>query len=109
MLHINDKTITTTDEGYLINSHDWDIEVAHHLAQLEGIELNATNLHIVQFCRDFYLNFKRLPPIRVVVKELKNHFSDDVANSVYLQTTFPPSPARQIAKLAGLPKPSRCM
>jgi tRNA 2-thiouridine synthesizing protein E len=34
---------------------------------------------------------------------------EDKGNSLYLYTLFPKGPAKQATKIAGLPKPARCI
>ncbi|MNN99777.1 Sulfurtransferase TusE [compost metagenome] len=64
---------------------------------------------MINFVRDFYLQYKKSPAIRALTKAMKQEFGEEKANSRYLYRLFPEGPAKQATKLAGLPKPARCI
>jgi sulfur relay (sulfurtransferase) DsrC/TusE family protein len=39
-LKVNDQTIQIDHEGYLLEASDWNEEVAHVIAEKEGVEFN---------------------------------------------------------------------
>lgn len=45
----------------------------------------------------------------MLVKAVSQKFGEDKGNSRYLQRLFPEGPAKQATKLAGLPKPAKCL
>ena len=96
-------------EGYLLNLNDWDEEIAHHLAILEDITLTDNHWEIIYLLRDFYQEFQVSPAMRPLVKAISKKLGKDKGKSIYLMTLFPGSPAKLIAKLAGLPKPENCI
>lgn len=96
-------------EGYLLNLNDWDEEIAHHLATLEDITLTDNHWEIIYLLRDFYQEFQVSPAMRPLVKAVSKKLGADKGKSIYLMTLFPGSPAKLIAKLAGLPKPENCI
>jgi len=79
------------------------------LAQLENIELTDAHWEVIYFVRDFYQEYNTSPAIRMLVKAMAEKLGADKGNSRYLQRLFPEGPAKQATKLAGLPKPAKCL
>jgi tRNA 2-thiouridine synthesizing protein E len=103
------KTIATDKAGYLLNIEDWQAEFAPALAQTENIELTENHWEVVNFVRQFYLEFNTSPAMRALVKAMANEFGPEKGNSRYLFKLFPKGPAKQATKIAGLPKPAKCL
>lgn len=99
----------TNTEGYLINLDDWNKTVATEIAKQDAIELTADHWHILNFLRYFYFEFNNTPTVRMLVKELANKAGIEKANSIYLHQLFPQGVIKQACKIAGLPKPARCI
>ncbi|HDN2510736.1 sulfurtransferase TusE [Providencia vermicola] len=109
MLLFNNQEIETDSQGYLLDSQQWSEELIPLLAQEEGIELTHEHLEIIRFVRNFYLEFNTSPAIRMLVKAVSQQFGEEKGNSRYLYRLFPKGPAKQATKLAGLPKPVKCI
>lgn len=105
----NQTQIKTDHQGYLKNVTDWNTDIAEIIAQKEQIELTQAHWEVINFVRDFYLEFKTSPAIRVLVKAIGLKLGADKGNSKYLYTLFPVGPAKQATKIAGLPKPAKCL
>ena len=45
----------------------------------------------------------------LAVKAMANKFGEEKGNSRYLYRLFPKGPAKQATKIAGLPKPVKCI
>ncbi len=103
------KQIATDKQGYLLDFNDWDQDLVATLAKQEEIELTQEHLDVVYFVRQFYLTYDTSPAMRALIKAMKPEFGEDKANSRYLQRLFPKGPAKQATKLAGLPKPAKCL
>jgi tRNA 2-thiouridine synthesizing protein E len=103
------KTIATDKAGYLLDVQDWQKELAHVLAATENIELTDNHWEVVKFVRQFYLEFNTSPAMRALVKAMANEFGPEKGNSRYLFKLFPKGPAKQATKIAGLPKPAKCL
>lgn len=99
----------TNAEGYLINLDDWNETVATEIAKKDAIELTIDHWHIINFLRYFYFEFNNTPTVRMLVKELANKVGAEKANSIYLHQLFPQGVIKQACKIAGLPKPARCI
>lgn len=97
------------DQGFLLNFDSWDIDFCKKTAYDEDIALSSEHILVINFLRNFYKKNQKSPAIRDLVKALKEKHGEKIGNSLYLQTLFPVSPAVQAAKLAGLPKPKRCI
>ena len=109
MLEVNNKHIETDASGYLLIIDDLDVEVAQAIAKLENLELTDAHWEIIHFVRAFYQEYKTSPAIRMLVKATAQKLGEDKGNSRYLQRLFPEGPAKQATKLAGLPKPAKCL
>ncbi|WP_058913147.1 sulfurtransferase TusE [Entomohabitans teleogrylli] len=103
------REIETDSEGYLKNSQQWTEPMAEVIAAQENITLSAEHWEVVRFVRDFYLEFNTSPAIRMLVKAMASKFGEDKGNSRYLYRLFPKGPAKQATKIAGLPKPVKCI
>jgi tRNA 2-thiouridine synthesizing protein E len=103
------KTIATDKAGYLLDVQDWQTELAPVLAATENIELTDNHWEVVKFVRGFYLEFNTSPAMRALVKAMANEFGPEKGNSRYLFKLFPKGPAKQATKIAGLPKPAKCL
>lgn len=103
------QTVLTDKLGYLKNYQDWQEDMVPFLAEQEGIELTDAHWEVVRFVREFYLEYETSPAIRALVKAMAAKFGPDKGNSRYLQRLFRKGPAKQATKLAGLPKPAKCL
>ena len=103
------QEIETDSEGYLKETTQWNEAMAEVIAAQEGITLAVEHWEVVRFVRDFYLEFNTSPAIRMLVKAMANKFGEEKGNSRYLYRLFPKGPAKQATKIAGLPKPVKCI
>ena len=101
--------IETDSEGYLKVTTQWSEAMAEVIAAQEGITLAVEHWEVVRFVREFYLEFNTSPAIRMLVKAMANKFGEEKGNSRYLYRLFPKGPAKQATKIAGLPKPVKCI
>lgn len=108
-IQFNKQQIPTDKEGYLKNISDWSEPLAIVIAKSDGIELSQEHWEIIHFVRGFYQEYKTSPAIRMLVKSLAQKFGEEKGNSRYLQRLFPAGPAKQATKIAGLPKPAKCL
>ena len=103
------RCIDTDELGYLKNSADWSETLAPLLAAQEGITLTESHWEVVRFVRDFYQEFNTSPAIRMLVKAMAHKYGEEKGSSRYLYRLFPKGPAKQATKIAGLPKPVKCL
>lgn len=109
MFEYNGKSIETDAEGYLLNHQDWEQGMIEVLAKEEGIELTDSHLEVIMFVREFYEEFNTSPAVRMLVKAMEKAHGPEKGNSKYLFKLFNKGPAKQATKLAGLPKPAKCL
>ncbi|UKA11331.1 sulfurtransferase TusE [Photobacterium damselae] len=109
MLEFEGSQIETDAQGYLKNVDDWSKELVPLLAEEEGIELTEAHWEVIHFVREFYLEFNTSPAIRMLVKAMAKKYGEEKGSSRYLYKLFPKGPAKQATKLAGLPKPVKCI
>lgn len=108
-ININESSVALDDEGYLLDLSLWNEALAEHLAHEEGIKLTEAHWEIIHVVRDFYNTYDLSPAMRPLVKAVKMALGETKGKSIYLMKLFPESPAKQSAKIAGLPKPTNCL
>ncbi|MGR6982217.1 TusE/DsrC/DsvC family sulfur relay protein [Testudinibacter sp. P27/CKL/0425] len=108
-MDVNGEHIALDKDGYLQCSAQWNRDVAEALASREQISLMDAHWEVIEFVRDFYQEYKTSPSIRMLVKAMADKLGAEKGNSRYLQRLFPEGPAKQATKLAGLPKPAKCL
>lgn len=96
-------------EGYLLDLSAWNESVAESLARESGIELGPEHWQLVHLVRDFYRDFEVSPAMRVLVRHVRDALGPERGNSIYLMQLFPGSPAKELARIAGLPRPTNCL
>ncbi|MDD7568454.1 MAG: TusE/DsrC/DsvC family sulfur relay protein [[Actinobacillus] rossii] len=109
MLTVNNIQIETDPSGYLMNMTQWNEDVARAIAERENLVLTEAHWEVIYFVRYFYEEYKTSPAIRMLVKAMADKLGEEKGNSRYLQRLFPDGPAKQATKLAGLPKPAKCL
>ena len=100
--------IQTDSDGYLKNLNDWNKSVAKTIAMQENITLTDEHWLLIDTVRDFYQKYDHTPAIRPLVKLMREKLGQNKGSGLYLQSLFPGGAAKQLAKIAGLPKPTRC-
>jgi len=95
--------------GYLVDPNDWSEGLALLIAQQEGLDMIEERWEVINFVREFYFEYDTSPAIRALVKAMGIKFGPEKGSSRYLQRLFPKGPAKQATKIAGLPKPAKCL
>ncbi|CAM3801141.1 TusE/DsrC/DsvC family sulfur relay protein [Rheinheimera salexigens] len=108
-LNIDGKVLALDKHGYLANMQDWSENVALAFAEQENIQMQSAHWEVVWFVREFYQQFHTSPAMRMLVKAMADKLGADKGNSKYLFMLFPQGPAKQATRLAGLPKPAKCL
>ncbi len=109
-IEVNGKTIQTDEEGFLVNLADWSENVASAIANADSIDMTESHWGLVEAVRTIHAENQRHLSGNELVHLLGKHIkekSHDVRHDVnkYLYTLFPRGPDKQLAKIAGLPKP----
>lgn len=108
-LKVNGSLFALDKHGYLADLSVWSEPVALAFAEQENIQLTPAHWEVVHFVRAFYLEFNTSPAMRILVKAMAQQLGADKGNSKYLFMLFPQGPAKQATRIAGLPKPAKCL
>lgn len=104
-----DKDSRFDKEGYLRELSGWSREVAAEIAARDGITLTPAHWEILDAIRRFYTQYELSPATRPLLKYLARELGPEKAGSIYVMQLFPGTPAKTIARIAGLPKPANCI
>ncbi len=99
---INGVELAADADGYLLEAK-LDDDVVAVIAAAEGIELTDAHWEVVRYLRDEYQANGHTPNFRNMLKGFQAIRPE--ADSKYLYDLFPIGPAKQGAKVAGLPQP----
>ena len=95
--------VTVNDEGFFTDPAQWREEMAPLIARQEGItELTERHWQVIKFMRHEYEAKGTGPTVRVLGKT-----SGVTVKELY--QLFPHGPAKEAAKIAGIPKPRGCI
>lgn len=98
ILASGDRSVVVDEEGFLDDSQIWDEDVAHMLAEHEGIaQLDDEKMKIVRSLREHYEKFGSFPILGKICKDAGN-LSKDCINREFVNPMI-------AWKVAGLPKP----
>jgi tRNA 2-thiouridine synthesizing protein E len=96
-------------DGFLIELSAWSEALAETIACNDGLTLTPAHWELIYLTRRFYQEFDVSPAMRPLCKYITLHLSPEKGRSIYLLHLFPGSPAKHMAKIAGLPKPENCL
>jgi tRNA 2-thiouridine synthesizing protein E len=103
------QQIATDQDGFLKNLSDWSPDVASALATTCNITLSDQHWELISLVQRFYQQFGLSPAMRPLIKYAKLELGADKGNSLYFLRYFPDSPAKNLSKIAGLPRPDNCL
>lgn len=99
---VNGRELETDQEGYLLEA-DYDDDVVAVIAAAENITLTDDHWKVIRYLRDEYREHGHTPNFRNMLKGLAEVMPGCDSKSLY--DLFPTGPAKQGAKVAGLPQP----
>jgi TusE/DsrC/DsvC family sulfur relay protein len=99
---VNGVEVQCDDQGYLLEP-DYRDEVVEVIAAAEGITLTPAHWEVINFQREQYREHGHTPNFRNLLKGIGEARAG--VDSKYLYDLFPMGPAKQAAKVAGLPQP----
>ncbi|HWS13543.1 MAG TPA: TusE/DsrC/DsvC family sulfur relay protein [Rhodocyclaceae bacterium] len=94
--------LETDDDGFVLEPN-YSEEVVKVIAEAEGIALTDDHWAIVNYMRDQYREHGHTPNYRNMLKDMEEVLPGRDSKALY--DLFPIGPAKQGAKVAGLPKP----
>lgn len=89
-------------DGYLTDMNNWTPEIAHAMAQADGVVLDDVKWQQIIKARDYFEEHAVVPPIR----KFSKYIGADQKAMFKLWMTGPMKP---ITKYGGLPKPTGCV
>lgn len=97
------KTIEFDDEGFMEDFSQWDKDVASTLADDIGITpLTDRHWAVIDFCRTDFAVEGEAPTLRRITSE-----AGVPTKEIY--KLFPKGPAKKVAYISGLKKPTGCI
>lgn len=97
------KTVEFDEEGFMVNPEDWSKDIALELAKEIGIqELNEDHWKVIEFSRADFAEKGEAPSLRRITKAGGVPTKD-------LYKLFPKGPAKKVALVSGLGKPTGCI
>lgn len=107
--------LTLDGDGHLANAEEWNEAAAKRLASAAGIALGADHWQVLRALRRFHADTGVSPSMRPLVTLLREAGHGRLASSIALLGLFPAgpgsadSPATVAARIAGLPRPDKCL
>jgi tRNA 2-thiouridine synthesizing protein E len=99
---VNGNELDTDEQGYLLEPDSSD-EVVRLIAAAENITLTDAHWKVVAYLRDEYREHGHTPNFRNMLKGVGGILPGCDSKALY--DLFPLGPAKQGAKVAGLPQP----
>ena len=99
---VNGQTLEADEQGYLLEP-DFSDEVVQVIAAAEGITLSPAHWEVINFQREQYREHGATPNFRNMLKGMAEIRPGVDSKALY--DLFPLGPAKQAAKVAGLPQP----
>lgn len=99
---VDGTELDSDDQGYLLEP-DYRDAVAQAIAAAEGLTLTEDHWKVINYLRDEYREHGHTPNFRNMLKGLADVLPGCDSKALY--DLFPVGPAKQGAKVAGLPQP----
>jgi tRNA 2-thiouridine synthesizing protein E len=99
---VNGSELATDEQGYLLEP-DYRDEVVQAIAAAENMTLSEAHWQVVGFLRDEYREHGHTPNFRNLLKGMAERVPGMDSKALY--DLFPMGPAKQGARIAGLPQP----
>jgi TusE/DsrC/DsvC family sulfur relay protein len=99
---VDGEELETDEQGYLLQP-DWRDEAVRVIAAAENVTLTDDHWLVINYLREQYREHGHTPNFRLMLKDLSAVLPG--CDSKRLYELFPVGPAKQGAKLAGLPQP----
>jgi tRNA 2-thiouridine synthesizing protein E len=99
---VNGEPREADEQGFLLEP-DFSDEAVLVIAAAENIQLTDAHWEVINFQREQYREHGHTPNFRNMLKGMAEIRPE--VDSKYLYDLFPMGPAKQAAKIAGLPQP----
>jgi tRNA 2-thiouridine synthesizing protein E len=107
-IEVNGQSIETDEHGNLVNTADWNEDVAKALAAADDTmdELTQEHWDVINWLREQYFEENEQPMERVINKGMSKVWGRKLS-SKDLYRLFPGAPSKQGNRIAGLPYVAR--
>ena len=102
-------SLAVDEKGYLLDWTAWTPAAARAMAQADGVQLSEDHWLVLDLFRQYYEKFEIEPPMRALVRMVREQPGNDQADSRWLYRLFPDGPQTQGCRYAGLPRPLSCV
>lgn len=99
------KSVSTDDEGYLIDPADWSRELADEMARQENIVLSDPHWAVIGFMREYFEQRGITPDARHVIRFLAAYRGGQSEGRNELFRLFPYGYVKQACRIAGMRRP----
>ena len=97
------KVVEFDEEGFLADPNTWSQDIAEALAEEIGIgPLTTDHWKVIEFSREDFASTGEAPTLRRITKEAG-------VPTKQLYKLFPKGPAKKVALVSGLGKPTGCI
>ena len=100
---INGRDVAVDEEGFMTEYDQWDEDMGTALASAIGVDMTDDHWKVVNYLRDEYREHGHTPNFRNMLKGMAAVMPGCDSKALY--DLFPVGPAKQGAKVAGLPQP----
>ena len=95
-------------DGYLKDLSQWSEDLARDLADGMDVTLTPDHWRVIDMVRAFHGETGVAPAMRPLVNLARLRLGEEFGSSIALMRLFPGNPAKFIAKIGGLPRPTNC-
>ena len=100
---IQNTELEFNDNGYLVNFDDWNKDFAIQLAKEHDVELTDCHWHVINFLRDYQLEYGIAPDPREIIKKLSKQINPTApCTKRHLEKMFGEGGCKLACKIAGL-------
>jgi TusE/DsrC/DsvC family sulfur relay protein len=98
------RDLEFNSKGYLVNFDAWNRDLAIQLAKEHDIELTDCHWLIINFLRDYYMEYDIAPEPRIIIKSLGKQINPtEPCTKKQLEGLFAQGGCELACKIAGLP------
>ncbi len=102
-------SVDVDEKGYLLDWQAWSSAVAETMAAADALVLEDDHWVVLLVFRSYFEQHEIEPPMRALVRRVREALGDDKGTSRYLYRLFPEGPGTQACRYAGLPRPVSCV
>ena len=100
--------VSLDPDGYLKDLSQWSEDLARDLARGMDVALTPEHWRVIDMVRAFHAETGVAPAMRPLVKLARLRLGEEFGSSIALMRLFPGNPAKLVAKIGGLPRPTNC-